>query len=186
MNYFISDLHFGHKNAIKFDNRPFLTVSDMNRCLINNWNKTISDNDDVYILGDVSFDNLSNTISIVEQLKGKLHLIKGNHDYYINKNEFKNLFVEICEYKELKLNNEGIVLCHYPILCYNKRHYGWYHLYGHIHNGRECDIIQCASSQLAKLHGLPNRMLNVGCMLSYMDYTPRNFEYLCGVLDKRR
>jgi calcineurin-like phosphoesterase family protein len=38
-------------------------------------------------------------------------------------------------YKELKLNNDTIVMCHYPLLVWNKMHYGSYHLAGHSHGG---------------------------------------------------
>ena len=92
MNYFISDLHLGHKNVLKFDNRPF----------IDNWNSKVNDNDDVYVLGDISWHNATKTIEIFKQLKGRIHLIQGNHDNRILKNkELYNLFVEVVDYKEL-------------------------------------------------------------------------------------
>ena len=52
MIYFTSDLHFWHKNAIIYTNRPFETVEEMNEKLIEYWNKTVHANDEVYILGD--------------------------------------------------------------------------------------------------------------------------------------
>ena len=54
MIYFTSDLHFWHKNAIIYTNRPFETVEEMNEKLIEYWNKTVHANDEVYILGDVT------------------------------------------------------------------------------------------------------------------------------------
>lgn len=41
MNYYISDLHIGHANAIKFDNRPFADVNEMNNAIIENWNSRV-------------------------------------------------------------------------------------------------------------------------------------------------
>ena len=52
IKYYISDLHFSHKRVIEYDNRSFSSVEDMNNALINNWNKVVSKNDTVYVLGD--------------------------------------------------------------------------------------------------------------------------------------
>ena len=55
MNYFISDLHFGHLNIIRLDNRPFTTLEEMDNKLIENWNNTVTRDDTIYILGDFSW-----------------------------------------------------------------------------------------------------------------------------------
>ena len=52
--YFTSDLHFGHKNIIRYDHRPFSSVQEMDAELIRRWNNKVKDEDLVYILGDVS------------------------------------------------------------------------------------------------------------------------------------
>lgn len=52
MNYYIADMHFGHDNIRRLSNRPFKTIEEMDRTIIDNWNSRVSDNDDVYILGD--------------------------------------------------------------------------------------------------------------------------------------
>ena len=64
MNFYISDLHFGHKNALSFDNRPFTTIEEHDNLIINNWNEVVNIDDDVYILGDISWYNVSKTIEI--------------------------------------------------------------------------------------------------------------------------
>ena len=79
MKFYISDLHFSHKNILSFDNRPFFTISEMNEAIINNWNSVVSSNDEVYILGDMFWNN-NDIDSILPRLKGRLYLIKGNHD----------------------------------------------------------------------------------------------------------
>lgn len=173
--YFISDLHFGHTNVISFDNRPFLTIEENNQTIINNWNNVVKEEDDVYILGDISWYNATKTIEIFKQLQGKKHLIIGNHDHKLIKNkELRNLFCEIIDYKELPIeNNRGIVLSHYPIPCFNKHFHGWYHLYGHVHNSFEWNMMEHVKYEMVQLYERPCEMYNVGCMIDYMNYTPR-------------
>ena len=78
MIYYISDLHFYHANIIKLCERPFKSVEDMNNILINNWNKTVMNDDTVYFLGDFSFKcNQNQADKILEQLNGKKYFIKG-------------------------------------------------------------------------------------------------------------
>lgn len=77
--YFISDTHFGHENIIKYCNRPFKDVTEMDRTIIENYNKDISKDDIVFFLGDIGF-NQKPIKEIIPQLKGTKILIRGNHD----------------------------------------------------------------------------------------------------------
>lgn len=180
VNYFISDLHFGHKNCLAFDNRPFNTIEEHDKCLIETWNEIVGIDDDVYVLGDISWHNVTKTIEIVKQLNGNKHLIKGNHDGRLLKNvEFRNLFVEVTDYKELYIDdNKSIVLCHYPIPCFKNHYYGWYHLYGHTHSGYEHNMMENIKRQSEELYGMPLYMYNVGVMMPYMNYTPKTLEQI--------
>ena len=78
--FFTSDLHLGHQNIITYTNRPFSSVEEMNEGLINNWNGVVSNDDDVYILGDLCMGKINETLPLVELLKGNKKLIPGNHD----------------------------------------------------------------------------------------------------------
>lgn len=178
MNFFISDLHFGHKNCLAFDNRPFKNVEEHDRVLINNWNEVVGIDDDVYILGDFSWYNATKTIEIFNQLNGNKHLCIGNHDKKLLRNkDVRNLFVEIVDYKELQISKDySIVLSHYPIPCFNNHYYGWYHLYGHVHNSFEWHMMEHVKYEMKALYDKDCHMYNVGCMISYMDYTPRALE----------
>lgn len=178
MNYFISDLHFGHKDCMAFDNRPFLFIEDNDNAIIGNWNNTVGIDDDVYLLGDISWYNSTKTIEIFNNLNGNIHLIKGNHDTKLLRNrELQQRFCEITDYKELSLEDgKIIVLCHYPIPCFNKHYYGSYHLYGHVHTGFEDNMMEQTKIQMVNLYGKPCNMYNVGCMKDYMGYTPRTLE----------
>lgn len=178
MNYFISDLHFGHKNCLAFDNRPFTDIEKHDEYIIRMWNETVGIDDDVYILGDISWYGSSKTIVIFEQLNGRLHLIKGNHDTAVLRNpDFRKLFVEICDYKELYLDEStSVVLCHYPIPCFKNHYYGWYHLYGHVHTSFEYNMMKNIKLQMTELYDKQCKMYNVGAMIHYMEYRPRTLQ----------
>lgn len=129
--FVISDTHFGHYNIIKLCNRPFNDENDMNKILIENWNSVVSDDDEVYHLGDFSFykDDVKNK-KIFNSLRGKKFLIKGNHD----KNSINLNWVKVYDYFELNYNEKRFVLFHYPIEEWNNSYRGAIHLYGHVHN----------------------------------------------------
>lgn len=187
MNYYIADLHFGHKNVLSFDNRPFKTIEDHDQALIENWNNTVGMDDDVYILGDISWGNSTDTINIFRQLNGTLHLVRGNHDNKLLKNrELQSLFVEICDYKELDIGDGKImVLSHYPIPCFKNHYHGSYHLYGHVHNSFEHNMMERVKYEMEELYSVPCNMFNVGCMMPYMNYTPRTLSEIISRNNKK-
>ena len=80
MNYYISDLHIGHENILRFDNRPFADVNEMNNKLIENWNARVRSDDTVYILGDFIWAKESEWPFYLGPLAGNKVLITGNHD----------------------------------------------------------------------------------------------------------
>lgn len=183
MNYFISDLHLGHVNCLGFDNRPFINIEEHDQTIIKNWNNVVGIDDDIYILGDISWYNTTKTIEIIKQLNGNKHWIIGNHDGKLLKNkELRDLFVEIRDYKEIILDNgKGIVLSHYPIVCFKNHFYNWYHLYGHVHISFEENMVQNFKLQMTDLYNKPLNMWNVGCMMPYMNYSPRTLEEIVGL-----
>jgi len=127
--FFTADTHFFHHNIIKFSNRPYQTVWEMNEGLIDNWNKKVAINDTIYHLGDVTWKNPE---EILPRLNGKIILIKGNHDHKIEKLK-RNGIREVHDYLEIKLHSKILVLFHYPIENWNRKHYGTIHLHGHCH-----------------------------------------------------
>ena len=178
MNYFISDLHFGHEHCLVFDNRPFGDIQTHDEFIISKWNETIEWDDSVYILGDLSMHNVTKTIEILGRLNGSKHLIIGNHDRKFMKNaDFRSKFVETVDYKELHLDDgKIIVLSHYPIPCFNRHCYGSYHLYGHVHISFEWNMMEYMKTQMENLYKYPCNMFNVGAMLPYMRYRPRTLQ----------
>lgn len=79
--FIISDTHFHHKNILKYANRPFASVEEMDEKIVENWNRVVTPQDKVYHLGDVYFDRANNSKHpIISRLNGKKILILGNHD----------------------------------------------------------------------------------------------------------
>lgn len=140
--YFTSDLHFGHKNILQYENRDIKlgvnNIEEHDQKLIDNWNSIVEEDDLVFILGDLSFYNAEKTNEILKQLKGHKVLIKGNHDYtYIDKIIFdKSQFELITDYLQIKYQGIIISLMHYPILSFDGMYKdeGYIHLFGHIHS----------------------------------------------------
>lgn len=77
---YIADLHFGHKNILAYDNRPFTDIEAHDAEIMERWNNSVSENDDVFILGDVSWYSAAKTAGLMQRLNGTKHLIIGNHD----------------------------------------------------------------------------------------------------------
>lgn len=176
-NYYIADLHFGHMNILSYDNRPFTDIKAHDKALIDLWNERITSDDDVYILGDVSWYPLNKTVDIIKSLEGRKHLIIGNHDnHFLKYEEFRNCFEEITPYKENKDCGRNIVLCHYPMLSFNGSYHGAWHFYAHVHISFEENMIQNYRRQLKDLYDRDFNMLNVGAMMPYIQYVPRTFE----------
>ena len=106
MIYFTSDTHFGHANIIKYCDRPFATVEEMNEALVKNWNSRVSPSDTVYHLGDFAMGGKDN-LNIRSRLQGKIVLIRGNHDRSCEQMAPYG-FSEI--YDNLKLEVDGVKL----------------------------------------------------------------------------
>lgn len=143
MKYYIADLHFYHKNIIKYENRPFSSIEEMNEHMISEWNKKVKEKDEVYILGDFAFTNGENANKLLKRLNGKKYLIIGNHDSFLKDKTFdRNLFENIYHYYSMHDGDKFVVLFHYPIAVWDKQHYGAIHLYGHVHSGLDAEGTQ--------------------------------------------
>lgn len=150
MQYWItSDCHFGHKKVMKYSNRPFSSVGEMDDALIYNWNKRVKPEDNIYSLGDFAFGKIGYIKGILSRLNGNIHLIDGNHDKQILKHREELLsegFVkEITSYKELTIHNRQFVFFHYSCRVWYKSHYGSILCFGHSHSslpptGKSVDV----------------------------------------------
>jgi calcineurin-like phosphoesterase family protein len=131
--WFTSDTHFGHNAIIRFSNRPFSSVEDMDETLIQRWNERVKPNDLIWHLGDFAFHKTPTQLEeLFNRLNGTKCLITGNHDH----NDTRRLPWTIIK----ALTTIGfdkklpIVLCHYGMRVWDRSHHGSLHLYGHSHN----------------------------------------------------
>ena len=168
MIYYISDTHFGHENVISFDNRPFQNANEMDKAIIDNWNSRVTDNDTVYILGDLCYRNSKAPEWYLSQLRGHKHLIVGNHDEKTLKSVEALKYLEsINQILRIKDNSQKIVLCHYPLAEWQGFDSGALHIYGHIHN--------CKRNAYNYMKTLPTAY-NCGCPI--VNYTPATLDEL--------
>lgn len=136
MIYYISDTHFFHNNIINMCQRPFKNYEEMNDKLIENWNKRIKDNDEVYFLGDFAYKcTQEQATSLLKKLKGRKFFIKGNHDKtaWLQSIKEQGLIEWYKDYAEINDHGRMVILCHYPIHSWNGSYHGSIHLYGHVH-----------------------------------------------------
>lgn len=174
MIYYIGDTHFGHRNIIKYDNRPFFTVSEMDEELIKRWNAKVTDDDTVYILGDFSWYDNDKSIEILNRLNGKKILIRGNHDTHSPL--FTEAFANVYDYAKIKDDGRWVVLSHYPMPFYDGMYGNDIHLYAHVHVTRDWVEFEGFVDRLRKEYKLTVPAINVGCMMPWMDYTPRTLD----------
>ena len=89
-DWLTSDTHYGHANIIKYCNRPFKDVEEMNEAQIKNHNARVKPDDVVYFLGDFCFRNslggkagegaVDKYLTYLNRLNGRYVFIRGNHD----------------------------------------------------------------------------------------------------------
>jgi len=154
--FLTSDNHFFHKSILKFCPHKRGNSTDeleMNEKMIEVWNDQVSETSTVYCLGDFSFGTTEQTLEVLNRLNGRIHLILGNHDYWLTKStniQSKNACLNrmngwVDSYRRIKIDKQHITLFHYPVVEYDRMHYGAYHAYGHVHGnythpGRAIDV----------------------------------------------
>lgn len=203
MRYYISDLHFFHERLNQsLDCRGFASAEQMNAYIVERWNEKVRQGDDVVILGDVSAGSAEQTNEILRKLNGNLYLIQGNHDHFLKHRRFdSSLFRWVKEYEELRDNKRKVILCHYPVFCYNGQYRldeegnaRNYMLYGHVHNSQDEVLVNEFVMQTRRTlyqsryadgpEPIPCHMINCFCMFS--DYTPLSLDEWIAVDEKRR
>lgn len=139
MVFFTSDQHFGHSNIIRLCDRPFESIEQMDSVLIERWNRKVTNGDTVYILGDLMFRNKKPPEEYLRQLKGKKHLIIGNHDRdWIRKCDLTQWFESVNNLHYITDGKHQLALCHYPMMSWPHMT-RCYMIHGHIHGNTDAD-----------------------------------------------
>lgn len=137
--FFTSDTHFNHENIIKFCERPFSNINEHNDFLIEKWNSIVSDTDTVFHLGDFAFGGFPVWEEIRPRLNGSIYLIQGNHDFHNssqNNQRLLKMFKDIQWQMHISIDEQPIILTHFPLLCYSgtfSKRPTW-NLHGHVHS----------------------------------------------------
>lgn len=139
--YFISDLHYGHENVIKYDSRPFKDVTEMNNYILEELKKT-KEEDIIFDLGDMFWKMPVDDIKdVLNQIPCKnIYKIVGNHDnygLYFDQAPLKGYFKIISDILDVHIEHSGkdymVTMCHYPFVSWNHKPHGSIHLFGHVH-----------------------------------------------------
>ncbi len=167
--FFSTDWHIGHTNVLEFDKRPFDNIDKHDETILANYNSIVGSDDDFYYLGDMFMNKNKNAEGFISRMMGKLHFIKGNHDH----KDTRKLYAKYGEYlgqqEKIVIQDQEIILNHFPMRTWDKSHRGSWHLYGHHHG---------------KIEKEPwGKSMDVA--INIWDYKPVSFETVKSILDKR-
>jgi len=164
-----SDLHFGHKNIIRFSERPYDDVEQMNEHLVANHNDYVKENDIVIWVGDVAFGNDDFANGILDQCNGYKILIVGNHDF--TKRKLRNLnFDEVHLIQHYIIDDVDLVLTHYPM---DNLVEPYINVHGHLH-----------AFPPKNYYSDSNQHINVNC--EFHNYKPINLNEIVRIAKIRR
>ena len=155
--WFTADQHFGHRNIIKFCNRPFESVEEMDAEMIRRWNAVVETGDTVYHLGDFTLEGYQFAKKMFKQLNGEIHILAltWHHDRrWLPKNWMTSPpmtkdgtfirklppieVITVSRYIDGRpMPGERpvkITLGHYPMASWEASYHGAWHLHGHSHD----------------------------------------------------
>lgn len=179
--WFSADLHLGHKNILKYCDRPFDTIDEHDEYIINTWNEKVHYEDKAFILGDVALCNRTKAIELITQLNGDITFILGNHDHPLAMKELCRLGYRVSPLLNIKIpdpemddKKQYITLCHYPMMSWKYSNSGSWNLHGH-HHGVE------VAKGLHVKYKLTQLDVGVDCF----GYAPIDYERVKEIFTKR-
>lgn len=139
MIYVSSDLHFGHNREFIYAARGFQSIEEMNEAIIERFNEVITDDDDLYLLGDCMLGDNDAGLECLRRLHGRLHIVLGNHDTLVREELYRSLpnVVEVALAAKIKYQKIHFFMTHYPAITSNLEKESIYqcliNLFGHVH-----------------------------------------------------
>lgn len=159
MYFFTADEHYGHRNILKYCNRPFNSVDEMDAEIISNHNEVVKNGDIVVHVGDFTLAKNQFAQKIVEQLNGEHIFIEGSHDKWMK--------LQYAQIWQRTIEKQPIIACHYAMRVWPRSHYNSWLVYGHSHGG------------------LPPEGKSWDVGVDNNDFYPVSFDQLKEIMDKR-
>lgn len=179
MNYwFTSDWHLSHENLMNGIKRPFHSIEEMNDHVISNFYNQIKAGDQVYFLGDFSWDKkVANDFLSKLPKNINFHFIYGNHDKgFLSQQVLNKHCASVSWLKDIKIGEQKITLCHYLMKSWDCSHYNAWHLHGHHHvntksieNGKIMNVCIDVNNY---------KMINYDEVCEYMKNCPDNWDLI--------
>ncbi|MFW9949674.1 MAG: hypothetical protein ACFFKA_06075 [Candidatus Thorarchaeota archaeon] len=172
--WFSADFHLSHSNIIKYCNRPFQNIEEMDIYILENLKNSVNDGDVLYYLGDLTFNPKVARKFFSYFKKVEIHYIIGNHDTQEVLKIANKHCKTVSHMKDIIIDNIPITLCHYAMRVWNKSHLNAWQLYGHSHSklnpvGKQYDV------------GIDNNQfepVSFNKLLGIMEKSPNNFNYI--------
>jgi len=164
MYFFTGDEHIDHKNVIRYCNRPFNDLDEMEKVLVNNHNSVVKANDIVIHAGDLTLGRKEVAVRYIKQLNGKHVFLKGCHDRWLSG--------KALQIWSKMVDSQFVVVCHWAMKTWARKHYGSVQLFAHSHG----NLILTPEEAMCQYDiGVDNN-----------SYTPVSFEQIMGILNGKK
>lgn len=163
MKFFLSDLHFGHKNIIEFERHQFATIQEHDEYLmkmLNNLAGKVKDTDEVYVLGDWGDTGY---LYLMDMFSCKTIFLYGNHDYEDDYSKFEQYFDEVHKYPFFI--SKKIVLSHEPVAVYDDT----VNVHGHLHGS----VLQDDNHYCVSVHVIQYKPVSDRAVLNRFSKLPK-------------
>ena len=175
MKWFTSDWHLGHENVMKFSDRPFKDINHMNESIISNMISAVRPGAELFFIGDLAWRR-SALDSFFDRWPKNVNFpwILGNHDKHWQ--PFKKKCASIGDMKKTKVGSgHVIIMCHYPMLTWDKSHYNSWQLFGHHHQHSH------GTDKLDQM--IQGKMMNVN--IEWNNFMPYSESEIIKIMDKK-
>lgn len=195
MRFFTSDTHFGHANILHLgDGRPFKTIENMAMTIVENAWEVMSEDDELYHLGDVAMGPWPIGLQYIKLMPGTKFLVPGNHDRVSSlasktrqanfRGDYEDVGFEILnEIEFTTIYDQLYVMSHYPYV-------------GDSHDKDRFEKIRPTDSGLPLIHGhshqlerytySPNGTLQISVGVDANDWTPVSEEQIYELTKEQR